>query len=145
MLRALVDKERPTKIVTVGDRVSKDLTDSSIAPDVMIVDNKIMRKKIPFTVSSVGQTVDVRNPAGTITQEAWSAIEKAIEGPDRTKIVVLGEEDLLALVAVLASPVNSFVIYGQPKEGVVVVKVTSESKQKVKRILGKMKKQPASW
>ena len=56
----------------------------------------------------------------------------------QTKIVINGEEDLLALPAVLFAPEGSFVVYGQPKEGVVVIKVTAEKKAEVKLIIDEM-------
>ena len=56
-----------------------------------------------------------------------------------THIVVEGEEDLLTLIAVLYAPENSFVIYGQPHSGVVVVKVTGQKKRQVQEFLNAMK------
>jgi len=49
-----------------------------------------------------------------------------------------GEEDLLTLVAVLHAPENSFIVYGQPREGVVIVKATREKKAEVAEILKAM-------
>lgn len=139
ILETLIEKEKPAKVVTVGDRVSQDLADHHILPDVLIVDNKIMRKKISPISATADRVVNVKNPAGTITEEAWLAIEKAMEGSRRTKIVVDGEEDLLTLVAILTAPENSLVLYGQPRKGVVVVKATVEIKQKVQKIVEAMK------
>lgn len=139
ILETLIEKEKPAKVVTVGDRVSQDLADHHILPDVLIVDNKIMRKKISPISATADRVVNVKNPAGTITEEAWLAIEKAMEDSRRTKIVVDGEEDLLTLVAILTAPENSLVLYGQPRKGVVVVKATVEIKQKVQKIVEAMK------
>ena len=41
------------------------------------------------------------------------------------KIVVEGEEDLATLPAILYAPPGSVVVYGQPDEGSVLVKVNS--------------------
>jgi len=139
ILETLIEKEKPAKVVTVGDKVSQDLTDHHILPDVLIVDNKIMRKKISPISATADRVVNVKNPAGTITEEAWLAIEKAMEDSRRTKIVVDGEEDLLTLVAILTAPENSLVLYGQPRKRVVVVKATVEIKQKVQKIVEAMK------
>jgi uncharacterized protein (UPF0218 family) len=46
---------------------------------------------------------------------------------------------LLALIAVLYAPEKSLVVYGQPYEGIVVVKVTSEKKAEATEILKAMK------
>ncbi|NLB75740.1 MAG: DUF359 domain-containing protein, partial [Crenarchaeota archaeon] len=56
-----------------------------------------------------------------------------------THIVVNGEEDLLTLIAVLYAPQNSFIIYGQPDIGIVVVKATEMKKAEVKQFLNEMK------
>ena len=139
MLKTLIEKEKPAKLVTVGDRVSQDLTDYSLLPDILIVDDKIMRKEIPPISATADQVINVKNPPGTITDEAWLVIEYAMRDPQRTKIVVDGEEDLLALVAILTVPENSLVLYGQPRKGVVAVKATPEMKQKVREIVKAMK------
>lgn len=139
MLKTLVEKEKPAKIVTVGDQVSQDLTDYSLLPDILIVDNKIMRKEIPPISATADQIVNVKNPPGTITDEAWSALESATRDPWRTKIVVDGEEDLLTLVAILVVPEKSLVLYGQPHQGIVVVEATAEMKQKIREMVEAMK------
>jgi uncharacterized protein (UPF0218 family) len=139
MLKMMIEKEKPAKIVTVGDQVSQNLADHSLLPDVLIIDNKIMRKKIAPISVTADQVVNVNNPPGTITDEAWLAVEKAIADSQRTKIVVEGEEDLLALVAILAVPENSLVLYGQPRKGVVAVKATAKMKKRVQEIVEAMK------
>ena len=53
-------------------------------------------------------------------------------------VVVDGEEDLLTLVAVLYAPEGSFVVYGQPYQGIIVVKVTPEKKAEAKALLNTM-------
>lgn len=137
-VKMFIKKENPPKIITVGDQVSKDLTDSSVAPDVLIVDNRIMRKDIPPINASADKNVRVKNPPGTITDEAWSAIEQATADSQRTKIVVDGEEDLLALVAIITAPEDSLVLYGQPRRGIVAVKTTAETRRKIRKILRAM-------
>jgi len=137
-VRRFIEKEKPPKIVTVGDQVSKDLSENRIAPDVLIVDNKIMRQQIPPIPVSADKNVRVKNPAGTITDEAWSAIERAVADSRRTKVVVDGEEDLLALVAIIVAPENCVVLYGQPTSGIVLVKTTEETKRRIWKIVRAM-------
>ena len=76
-----------------------------------------------------------RNPPGTITEEAIKTIKDALETDKRAQIVIDGEEDLLTLIAVLHAPEKALVIYGQPKEGLVVIKVTENKKAEVRKIL----------
>jgi hypothetical protein len=130
-LADITAKEKPTAIISVGDVVSKNLMKSHVFPQLSIVDNKVMRRKIPPIPTKAEKILHVKNPPGTITDEAITAIQEALKSNQHVKIVVDGEEDLLTLIAVLYAPQNSFVIYGQPNEGIVVVKVTPEKKAEV--------------
>lgn len=137
--KAMIEKERPPKIVTVGDKVSQDFFDHSVTPDLLIIDNKIMRKSIQPISVAAERVMHAANPPGTITDEAWAAIETALKSPKSAKIIVDGEEDLLTLIAILAVPENSLIFYGQPRKGVVAVKATSTMKKKVEAIVNTMK------
>ena len=136
--KTIVEKEQPPVIISVGDTVSKNLAENRLFPRLAIVDNRVMRNSIRPIPLTQEKTIHLKNPPGTITEEAVSAIREASENSNRVKIVVEGEEDLLALVAVLYAPEDSFVVYGQPHEGMVVVKVTPEKRAEVAGILKTM-------
>ena len=138
-LKDLVEKEKPPIVITVGDIVSKNLSENNMLPKLSIVDNKVMRRKIQPIALTVNKTFYVKNPPGTITEEAVATIQQALKHDRRVKIVVDGEEDLLTLAAALYAPENSFVVYGQPLEGIVLVKATKQKKKEVIEILGTMK------
>jgi len=131
-------------VIGVGDAVSDNMIKHSISLQVLIVDNKIMRASIKPIVAEADQTLHLRNPPGTLTEEAWEVIENALSGKGRTKVLVDGEEDLLALVALLCAPEDSFVVYGQPREGIVVVKVTEDMREKIHRIVDVMEESSKS-
>lgn len=134
----IVKKENPPRIISVGDIVSKNLVKNDAFPQLSIVDNRVMRKSIKPIALVADETAMVKNPPGTITEEALTAIQEALKSNRRFKIVVDGEEDLLTLIAVLYAPENSFIVYGQPREGVVIVKATREKKAEVAEILKAM-------
>jgi len=139
-LKDIMEKEKPPFIVSVGDTVSRNLAKNQIPPRLAIVDNICMRRTVEEPVKlTMDKTVQVRNPQAKITAEAIHAIQDALKGSASVKIVVDGEEDLLALVAVLYAPENSLVVYGQPYEGIVVVKVTPEKKAEIAQLLKEMK------
>ncbi len=139
-LRELIAKEKPLKIISVGDKVSESMIKHGVSMQVLIVDNKVMREPIrPISVNA-DQTLHVKNPPGTLNKDATNAVRAALRGNRRTKVLVDGEEDLLTLVAVLYAPKNSFVVYGQPREGIVVVKVTEEAREIARRIVEAMEK-----
>jgi uncharacterized protein (UPF0218 family) len=136
----LVSKEKTTGIISVGDTVSKNLARTHITAKLSIVDNKCMRKSVGPVMLPAEQTFYVKNPRGTITEESIMAIRQALKSDRNARIIVDGEEDLLALIAIKEAPENSFVLYGQPREGIVVVKVTSDKRAQVQEILGAMGK-----
>lgn len=137
-VRDIAEKEKPPRIISVGDTVSKNLVKNNIFPHLSIVDNRVMRKSIRPIALGADKTTVVENPPGTITEDALTAIQGAMKSNCRVKIVVEGEEDLLTLIAVLHAPENSIIVYGQPHEGVVVVKATHEKKAEVAQILKAM-------
>jgi len=143
-LNELIENEKPSTVISVGDIVSRNLIEYGLVLNVLIVDNKTMRRPIqPLTVD-VDQTLFVKNPSGTITDQAWAAIKRAVEQKGRIKVMVDGEEDLLTIVSVLSAPEGALVVYGQPHKGIVVVKVTKEQKEKMHRILDAMEESSKS-
>jgi uncharacterized protein (UPF0218 family) len=137
-LRDMVQEENPPCLVSVGDTVSKNLERNRILPRLSIIDNKSMRRTTRPFPSTAEKTLHVRNPKGTITDEAIAAVRDSLSGSSRVRIVVEGEEDLLTLVAIQYAPDNSYVIYGQPYEGIVVTKATQPKKAEVAGILESM-------
>lgn len=103
----------------------------------MIIDNKEKRTRTKPLDARARRTFRVRNDPGTIGSEALAAVEEAIESGDAIMIVE-GEEDLLTLVAMAAAPLGSFVIYGQPGEGLVLVEVNSSARKKACSFLESM-------
>ncbi len=137
-LKDMVAEDDPPNIIAVGDTVSKNLARNGFAPKLLIIDNKSKRKSTRPPRLLADRTVYVTNPRGTITEEAETAVEDALKNHESFKIVVDGEEDLLTLVAVAHAPENSYVIYGQPDEGIVVIKVTADKKAEIAHILESM-------
>jgi uncharacterized protein (UPF0218 family) len=135
----IVKREKPSKIVSVGDEVSRNLHAHQMKPQLSITDNKCMRKKVEPQVFEGAIVVHVKNPQGTITEEAIAAISEALKCDKHIHIIVDGEEDLLALIAVVYAPEKSLVVYGQPYEGIVIVEVTPEKKAAALETLKAMK------
>jgi len=137
-LGELIIRERPGHVISVGDVVSQNMLKQGIHSDIIIVDGKIMREEAQPIDAKTHRRIVVENPAGTITPQAWLAIDRALKQKKPTLIAVEGEEDLFTLVAVLRAPKNSLVVYGQPNEGVVAVKVDETAKHKVDLIIQAM-------
>jgi len=137
-LKRIVDREKPPMIITVGDVTSYHAYRKGLNPDVMIIDNTIERVPVtPFDIPAEKE-LTLKNLKGTISDNAWEVIREAMDNRENVKVIVEGEEDLLTLVAVLLAPTNSFVIYGQPQRGLVLVRATKNAKETFKSIIEKM-------
>jgi len=143
-LHKLIQKEKPTCIISVGDVVSQNMLKQGIQPRIIIVDNRVMRQSSKPISAAAYKQITVKNPAGTLTPQTWVAIEQVLKEKQPVLMLVEGEEDLLTLVAVLEAPEDSLVVYGQPHEGVVVVKADKATKEKVHQIVEAMQRLPKS-
>ena len=130
---AELKKLKPFKSIVVGDASAMifERAPKALEPSVVVVDGRIRRRKVSFTpTGEFDRVYKVANRHSTISSRAAKAIKKSVEAKthDRMLVLVKGEEYLLALPAVLFAPLESVVCYGQPKRGMVLVKVTEEKK-----------------
>ena len=136
-LRTLIQQNKPPKVTTVGDVVSRETLATGIQVNLRIVDQMTLRKSINPIEIKAEVTYRVRNPAGVITRQAWDAIREALQHREAV-IFVDGEEDLLAIPAILESPDNAFIVYGQPSQGLVVVTASPVTKHEVREMMNRM-------
>ena len=139
-VKELIEKGKPPKVITIGDVTTANLIRFEIPPDLCVVDNMVMRKRVKPILVKTTQTLHTTNPPGTITTEAWLTVKKGVSARQKTRIVVDGEEDLLVIPAVIFAPEKSIVAYGQPNQGIVVTAVTKQKKLKCHRIIDSMEK-----
>lgn len=139
-LKNLIQESEPPKVITVGDIVSRESLKAGILVSLRLVDQMTLRKVLDAFEIKAERIYRVRNPAGVITREAWDTIKEALRQREAV-IFVDGEEDLLAIPAIIESPENSFVVYGQPSEGLVVVTATPATKAEVKQMVYRMTKE----
>ena len=137
VLRKIIHEEKPAKLILVGDSVSKQVSEAGLLPDVMIIDNLEKRRRAVEYAYPRGPVLKAKNRAGTIEQGAREAVERAIRG-EANLVEIDGEEDLLAIIAVIAAPNRALVVYGQPNEGVVLVRVSDKKKAEASGVLGRM-------
>lgn len=125
-------------IIAVGDIIANSLEEVGFIPDVKIIDYRSRRKQISLAGSRLG---GISNKPGTISKESVNAIQKAVHAFSeislKQTVVINGEEDLLALPAILLAPLGSIVLYGQIDLGVVMVVVTEKKKKKIEKLLKK--------
>ncbi|MEM2098732.1 MAG: DUF359 domain-containing protein [Candidatus Bathyarchaeia archaeon] len=138
VLGNIVERERPPVVVAVGDTVSQNICASGMSVNLVITDGLRERKHVAPLVFTGRRVVHVRNPAGMITEEAIVAVREALGSSEQVHLVVSGEDDLLTVVAVAYAPLGGIVVYGQPGEGVVVVRVTADKQAEALGILKEM-------
>ncbi len=123
-------------IITVGDATTEKLMNFGIVPSLQIVDGQEKRvTREPPSASNIKTNLTCNNPAAQITSEAIDTIKKALESETPVRILVNGEEDLLVLPVCLYAPEDAIIMYGQPNEGLVVVQINTEVRNKTKSIL----------
>ena len=106
---------------------------------MQVVDGRERRVERKMPDVHYSRLIRVRNPAGTITNEALDGIAQAVKERDGSvRVVVEGEEDLLAIAAVAAAPIGSNIYYGQPLVGVVLVRVDTAARRRNGEILKEM-------
>ncbi|WP_236626996.1 GTP-dependent dephospho-CoA kinase family protein [Palaeococcus pacificus] len=128
-------------LITVGDVVTENVVNLGLEPNVAIYDYKTEREAYMPKVEGKAIAMTVHNPPATITKALLNAIKKSVELIKRGRevhIKVCGEEDLATIPAVIYAPLGSLVIYGQPNEGVVLIKVTPEKKLRFAKLLRRM-------
>lgn len=124
-----IQEIRPSKLIAVGDIVTADLMGSGLKPDLAVIDHKTQRHHVQHQSRYSGRRV--LNPAGTLTKRAVAQLAIALKSGRPQILIVRGEEDLMAIPAILFAPLGSLVVYGQWNLGVVAISVTEEKKQEV--------------
>ncbi len=148
IIKNLITETQPTMIITVGDQVIRLCNTIGERVDIAIFDYKVNREKIYHSLSDIGFDglickIDytVKNSPGNISRTLVTAIKRALkENQINIKsilIKVIGEDDLAGVPAILLAPLDTVVIYGQPKKGLVFVKVTEEKKEELRRLVTK--------
>lgn len=121
----IILRKKFKKIITVGDYCSL-----ALPSDIKIFDGKVKRKKIKQVLNF---SLRCSNPRGTIQKGVWQVIKKALK--KNKNVFVEGEEDLLAIPAVLLSGKGTAVIYGLPSKGACLTEVSPQMKKKLKELL----------
>jgi len=125
-------------VITVGDKTTEKMIDFNIIPALQITDGQEKRKKREPPKIANAVELEVDNPAAEITPQCIDLIKKAFDMKPPVRINVNGEEDLLVLPVCVHAPENSVVMYGQPNEGLVIVKITPQIRNKTQTLLDSM-------
>ncbi|GAB3670992.1 GTP-dependent dephospho-CoA kinase family protein [Halopiger thermotolerans] len=125
-------------LIAVGDVVTYHLLEAGRAPDVALVDERTEREAVDEEVRETiaAEThLEAVNPPAEISAEVIEALLEALARDEPTTILVEGEEDLVVLPAIVAAPEGASVVYGQPGEGMVHVRVTDDHRERMRALL----------
>lgn len=139
--------------VCVGDITTQTFFFRGVQPSLAIIDCMVGRKPFQsladYKFPKKYTVTHVKSGPGYIAKKAIQAIKvwtRTIKQRKRMVLVVDGEEDLLALPAMMYAPIGSFVYYGQPngalwvngpsyRGGLVEVEVTHKKKKEAIELL----------
>lgn len=134
-------------LLCVGDVVTHHIIEAGHTPAVALVDERTERSAVDDEIAATlaafdgfDRTVQVSNPAATLTTTLLAELTAAIERADDTTtlIEVDGEEDLATLPAVVVAPDEASIVYGQPGEGMVHVSVDDIARTECRNLLVRM-------
>jgi len=127
-----------SRIVTVGDICTLAVLDLGIIPHLAVFDYRYRRKDLEK--EDIDRLKKVfpsprrfPNPPGTISDELIQQAGKILH--EGGAVLIDGEDDLAALAFINAANEDYLILYGQPEEGIVIVRADMATKDKVKEIL----------
>jgi len=128
-------------IVCVGDVVSNSMLGDGWDVHLCVYDNKTLRKDYneysdkKNLENFKGDEFTVWNPAGMLTEDAFKIVKDALNFK-HSKIFVDGEEDLFIIPCVKFCSPNTFLFYGQPNEGIVMIEINSAVQKDIENLFG---------
>lgn len=133
--------KKAPKVIAVGDTTTEKLVGFGFIPDISVTDcmEKRVIKASKFEYP-VDKTIHLDNKPGELSKQVILEVKKLILAnayDSKIRIIIKGEEDLVALPFLMYSPNNWVICYGQPNEGLVIVQVTEDSKKKAMLIFNK--------
>lgn len=145
-LKIIELRQATRKLITVGDTTTAKVIRFNIVPDVSVVDGFEKRlvsttsisklKSMIAAISGVGLVeLSCTNQPGSISLEAVKILFRALMSHGPVLVRVVGEEDLIALPLIAYAPTESRILYGQPSEGIVVVRVANRIQEIAKHLM----------
>ena len=125
------------KIVAVGDQSVLAFLDKGKKPFISVFDFRTLRKGIEESEQNILEDnfpnpLVVANEPSTLSEELFKVVPKILEKGGALRIE--GEEDLTALVFLYFAEGDILIVYGQPKEGLVVVE-PNKIKDKIRKMI----------
>lgn len=127
--------KKSVTVAVVGDYALSKFIGKNWTYTIGVYD-KINQRK-PFEseeLKTISPDIKINNPAGLVSKESLDKLSQ-VDFTEHKNILVSGEEDLITVSLILTMPLESLIYYGQPSEGMVLLKVTEELKEKILKLL----------
>ncbi len=139
-LSVLQDAEKPLLrrvYAVVGDYLASLVLSSGYTPPVIVYDCRTRREDSPCpqVPSGLYRMVEAYNPPGHLCLGLRALLREA---SGRIALRIVGEDDMVALLAILEAPIGSYVAYGYPGVSALLVKVTPYLKRMVEWVVKRM-------
>lgn len=122
--------------IAVGDTTLETFITNNWQYDLGVFDGKRQRKEeYSETLANLESMQTAYNKPGNIEQSVVITFKNWLHHKSFKHLFINGEEDLVAVVAVLLLPLGSYVYYGQPNQGIVESVVTEQLKSKFFEVL----------
>jgi len=139
-------RQATRKLITVGDTTTAKVISFKVIPDVSVVDglekrfvSSISIPKLKSIIASLSGVelveLSCKNKPGSISLDVISILFRALMCHIPVLVRVIGEEDLVALPLIAYAPTGSTILYGQPSEGIVVVRVRKRIQERAKHLM----------
>jgi len=125
-------------VVAVGDATTERLARLGMRAGVEVVDGHERRAARDAPDGAPATSLSCKNAAGTIADSALAALREALAAPRPVRLTVDGEEDLLAVPLCEMCEDGTVVAYGQPGEGMVIVRVGDGPRARARRVMKMM-------
>ncbi len=129
--------EEKSIICVVGDTSLETFIENNWGYDLGIYDKRQQRQVVKSKViTSIKPNLIIDNIAGDISPQLVKSLKEALNN-NAKHLFVEGEEDLAAVALALLLPLDSTIYYGQPNQGLVMMKITEKLKNKIYQVLSK--------
>ncbi len=124
-----------SKKYLVGDSTTERFIKEEWPYELAVID--YLKKRTPTFPRSIDRSLCSRvvcNPAHTLSMELVQGLREAVQLGEK-QVLVIGEEDLAAVILVLLLPLKTILYYGQPDSGLVECEITENIKQFIYTLL----------
>jgi len=136
----LKEMAKGRRIIAVGDVCVLNLLAAGISPHLAVFDFRSKRQPLDSAGRRILEThypkpKTYTNPPGALSEELLRDAPSLIR--EGGAVLIDGEEDLTAMAFIMSAGPQDVVVYGQPDEGLVIVKPDEKIRKKIEKWLGK--------